>query len=258
MRTRSYMSLIVSRECHLICFVNSHISFFDLCTSNTHPRLQVSHRFPAMFSQSLPSQQTTLSHDSPVRVKKVHSNHAYQSDRLEDARLAVLQDLGSYIPMIPFQTFLNYLAPPQPDFDLYATMQLLKSGSKPVRTSSKRWPKFAKAPKDSQGSEDEVFSPMPEIFTKVVDAIVANSGGNLKEDKRTVDFLQNPSRAPTSAERLNESRPDGYLVMKKRNKVISKDGKDEDVFWADIALACEYKRKGGTDDVDDVRIHQGL
>jgi len=211
-----------------------------------------------MGSQSPPRQKIPLTHDSPIRVKSVHSDHAYQSGQLEDARLAVLEDLGSYVPEIPFQTFLDYLAPPLPDFDHDVTMESLKSGSEPALSSSNRWSKFPKDPKDSQGSEDRVFSPMPEIFTKVVVAIAANSGGKLNEQGRTVDFLQNPSRAPTSAERLNESRPDGYLVMKKRNKVISKDGKDEDVFWADIALACEYKRKGGTDDVDDVRIHQGL
>jgi hypothetical protein len=91
---------------------------------------------------------------------------------------------------------------------------------------------------------------MPEIFTKVVVAIVANSGGKLKEDKRTVDFLPNPSRALTSAERHNESRPDGYLVLKDEEK--------EDILWADIALSCEYKRKDGGDDLDDVRIHQRL
>ena len=58
---------------------------------------------------------------------------------------------------------------------------------------------------------------MPEIFTKVLVVlvvIVANSGGKLKEDNRTLDFLQNPSQAPTSDERHNESRPDGYLVLK--------------------------------------------
>ena len=103
--------------------------------------------------------------------------------------MAVLYGLGSCIPMIPFQTFLNYLAPPQPDFDLNATMQSLKLGSEPVLTSSNRWSKFSKAQRDSQGSEDGLFSPMPEIFTKVVDAIVANSGGKLKEDHRTVDFF---------------------------------------------------------------------
>ena len=203
-----------------------------------------------MTLQSPPKQQTALIHDSPVRVKNVHSNHSYQSDLLEDARLAVLEDLGSCIPMIPFQTFLYHLAPPQPDFDLNATMQSLKLGSEPILTSSNRWSRFAKSPKDSQGSEDVVFSPIPEIFTKVVVAIVANSGGTLKEDKCTVDFLQNPSRAPTSAERHNESRPDGYLVLK--------DGKKEDILWADIVLSCEYKRKDGGDDLDDVRIHQRL
>ena len=167
--------------------------------------------------------------------------------------MAVLYGLGSCIPMIPFQTFLNYLAPPQPDFDLNATMQSLKLGSEPVLTSSNRWSKFSKAQRDSQGSEDGLFSPMPEIFTKVVDAIVANSGGKLKEDHRTVDFFQNPSRAPTSSERDNDSenRPDAYLVLK--------DGKKEDmVLWADIVLSCEYKQDDGDDDLDDVRIHQGL
>jgi hypothetical protein len=66
---------------------------------------------------------------------------------------------------------------------------------------------------------------MPDIFTKVVAAVAANSGGRLKEENRTVDFLQNPSRAPTSADRCNESRPDGYMVLKDRNKEMSKIGR---------------------------------
>ncbi len=106
---------------------------------------------------------------------------------------------------------------------------------------------------DSQGPEDGIFSPMPEIFTKVVVAIVANSGGKLKEDKRTVDFLQNPSRAPTSAERDDSSRPDGYLVLKDGIR-----GKKGDILWADIVLSCEYKSNDEDDDLDDVRTHQGL
>jgi hypothetical protein len=191
-------------------------------------------------------------------MKDVHSNHSYQSDLLEesdeDARLAVLQVLGSWIPIIPFQTFLDHLAPPQPDFDLNSTMQSLKLGSEPVLTSSNRWSKFA------EGSEDRLSSAMPEIFTEVVVAIVANSGGKLNEDKRTVEFLENPSRALTMAERRNKSRPDGYLVLKDREKAMSKNGKKEDIPWADIALSCEYKRNDGGDDsdLDDVRIHRGL
>jgi hypothetical protein len=202
----------------------------------------------------------TLPQDSPVYVKKVHSSHSYQSDRLEEARVAVLHDLGSNIPSIPFQAFLDHLAPPQPDFDLDATMQSLRLGSEdsdPVLTSSNQWSQFPKTPKDSQCSEDSTFSPIPDIFTKVVVAIVANSGGNLKKENRTIDFLQNPSRAPTSTERRNESRPDGYFVLKDRAS-LTRDGKREDIHWADIALSCEYKKKDGHEDLDDVRTHRGF
>jgi hypothetical protein len=222
--------------------------------SHSHSRRQVPHQFPTLTSQSPSRQRTEPVNDSPPRMTNVHSDHSYQSDLL-DARLAV-QDLGPYVPIIPFQTFLDYLAPPQPHFDIDGTMQSLKSGSEPILTSSDRWSKFPKTPKDSQGSEDGVFSPMPEIFTKVVVAIVADSDGKLKEDMRTVDFLQNPSQVTTSADRHNESRPDGYLVLKDRTKEMLKDGEKEDICWADIALSCEYKREDGGNDSDDVRIHQ--
>jgi hypothetical protein len=210
-----------------------------------------------MTFQSSPTQKTSSTHNSSLHVNDVHSNHSYQSD-LEVASLAALDHLGSCIPMIPFQTFLDHLAPPQPDFDLDSTMRSLRSGSELALTSSNRWSKFADAPNDSQGSEDEVPSPMPDIFTNVVLAIVTSSGGKLKDDERTVDFLQNPSRAPTSAERRNKSRPDGYLVLKDRNKKMSKDGKKEDVHWADIALSCEYNRDDTWFDLNDVGIHRGF
>ena len=173
--------------------------------------------------------------------------------------MAVLLDLGSYIPMITFMDFLEYLAPPQPNFDLGATMQSLKSGAKPALTPSNRWSMFHNVPKGSR-KEDKFFSPIPEIFSEleVVATIVANSLGELKEEYRTIDFLQNPSRAPTSAaERRNESRPDGYFVLKHRDKVMLPD-ETEDIHWADIALSCEYKLEDGGNELDDVRIHQGL
>jgi hypothetical protein len=99
---------------------------------------------------------------------------------------------------------------------------------------------------------------MPGIFTKVVHAIVANSGGKLAEDKRTVDFLQMPAHAPASVEVPNESRPDGYLILRDRAKVMTQDGKKEVIQWADIVLSCEYKKASKDEDQDDVRIHQGL
>ena len=206
-----------------------------------------------------PPQQTHRTPDSPPLTKIVHSNSSYQRDILVDARLAVLQDLGECIPMIPFQEFLEYLAPRYPrSFNLAATMRSLKSGPKPVLTSENRWSKFPNAPKYIKASEDEIFKPMPEIFMEVVLAIIANSGGQLNDFERTIDFLQNPTQTPSSAAgRRNESRPDGYFVLKNRVKEASKNNITEDIFWSDIALSCEYKKNGKSEDLNDVRIHQG-
>ena len=210
-----------------------------------------------MTSHSPSRQQNLFTRDSPVHVKSGQSIHSDHSDVQEEPRSA-LQDLGLSIPVIPYQTFLDHLAPPQPDFDLDSTIQSLKLGSEPVLTSSNQWTMFTNSPKNSQGSEYTIFSPIPEIFTKVVVAIIANSGGKINEDKNIVDFLQNPSRTPTSAERNKGSRPDGYLVFKDRIKVMSKGGRKEDIRWGDIALSWEYKRKGGVNELDDVRVHQGI
>jgi hypothetical protein len=124
-------------------------------------------------------------------------------------------------------------------------MQSLKSGSKPVLTSSNWWSKLAKVPNDSQGSGDRVSNAMPEIFTKVVAAILANSGGKLNEDKCTVDFLQNPSRARRLAERRNESRPDGYLVLKDREKRCQKMGRKR--IYSGLALCFHTSTSGMTE-----------
>ena len=198
--------------------------------------------------QSPSRQQEGLSHESPVRVKNVHSNPSYQNDLLEDARLAVLDDLGSCIPEIPFRTFMDHLAPPQPNFDLEATITSLKSAS--ILTAIDRWTVFDKAPKDRDCSEDAAFKPIPDIFTQVVDEIVANSQSKLTKADRSTDFVQNPSRAPTSVERHNASRPDGYLLVK--------DRKPGSVSWADVVLSCEYKRKDGDEELDDVSIAKDL
>ena len=67
---------------------------------------------------SPPRQQVLLSHDSPVHAKRVHNSRSYQSGQLEDARLVVLEELGTRIPQITLQDFMDFLAPPQPEFDI--------------------------------------------------------------------------------------------------------------------------------------------
>ena len=195
-----------------------------------------------MTSQLPPTQQT-----APVRVKSVHSDFYYQSDILGDARIAVLHDLGSSIPEIPFKTFLKHLTPPQPDFDMTTTINWLKSKKIGALTSSNKWKGFSKAPKD-QRSEDAAFKPLLNIFSGVVKAIVLASRGKRTESDQSVDYIQHPNQVLASAERHNASRPDGYLVLKDRKG---------DIQWADIVLSCEFKRNDRDADRDDVRVHQG-
>ena len=93
-------------------------------------------------SQSPPRQLVSITHESPVYVKKVHSSHFYQSGHLDDARLAVLEDLGLRILQIAPETFIDFLAHPQPDFNIDATMWTLKSNLAVITNPSlisKRW-----------------------------------------------------------------------------------------------------------------------
>lgn len=197
-----------------------------------------------MASQSPQSQQTPSGRNTPIVLKNVPSSLSYQTGVLEGARLAVLQDLGSYIPMIPFRQFLDHLAP-RVKFDLNSTMKLLNS-DREFLLHSDQWYNF---PEDN--TEKGVFGRMSKIFSRIVTAVIENSGGQLKEDDRTTDFLQNPDQAPTSVLRCSKHRPDGYFVLKDRQNT---DG----IFWADIVLSCEYKLVNSEESLDDVCIHRGL
>jgi len=166
---------------------------------------------------------------------------------LEDARFAVLEDLGSSIPEVSLQDFLKFLAPPQPQFDVVATISTLKSDT--IISASGRWTAFNNEPKDQRVAENDVFNPITNIFEKVVDAIIKHSDTDLTEDCCSIDFLQNPNGTPKSEDRHNSSRPDGYLLVKDR---LDKHA----VSWADVVLSCEYKKQGGDEQLDDVSLPQ--
>jgi hypothetical protein len=154
--------------------------------------------------------------------------------------------LGQHVPEVKFEDFMKYLAPPMSaSVDVDATMELLKLGRQPVLIASGHWKAFEKEPKEQGGEEDAVFQPIPIIFQAVVKAIIADRNSNLTANSRTIDFEQNPNMTPTSAEREDLSRPDGFMLLKSRTG----DG----ILWADIVLSCEYKIKDGDEQLDDVR-----
>ena len=72
--------------------------------------------------------------------------------------LEMLEDLGSRITRIDLQAFLDHLAPPQTEFDIDATMEMLKAYPNGILTSSGRWNAFDTEPKGQLGEEDVVFT----------------------------------------------------------------------------------------------------
>lgn len=184
--------------------------------------------------------------ETPARPKSVHTDFSYQAGNI--AKIPVADDLDFSVPLITIDDFLEFLAPPQPKFNLDMTMKSLNKDPNCILPSG-RWRSFDKDPKDQQELEDVVFSPMTDIFNKVVDAIIANS--ELKSASMMVEFLHQPNKSPVSSATHNQTRPDGYLVLK--NRLLTRD-----VSWADILLPCEYKRKDNNSDLYDVSIQLGF
>jgi len=63
---------------------------------------------------------------------------------------------------------MDFLAPPQPDFDICATMETLVQDPEGIITASNVWPIFEKKLKDQIGKEDTIFKPMSDIFRKIM------------------------------------------------------------------------------------------
>ena len=161
------------------------------------------------------------------------------------ARGAFLEDLGTSIPQITVQDFLTFLAPPQPAFDLNGTMQWLNNAGIIVLD---RWSAIDKDPTDQPTVENDTFSHLVDIFTKVVDAIIANS--ELPETP-IVQLLQNTHKPLESTTIANATKPDGYLALKQRPH-------EDQVRWDDVVLSCEYKKKLGPITEYNVSIRRGF
>jgi hypothetical protein len=192
-----------------------------------------------------PREQDRINRETPVRQKSVHESYSYQTGKLYGSKQAVLDDLGQHVPQVTFQDFLDHLAPHQPNFDLEATMETLKRDPEGIIPDTGRRSAFNKDLKDQPAHEDTVFEPMPEIFRSVVRAIIANS--DLTSDHVSVGFLQNPTKAPTSNARQIATKPDGYMALKE----TLQEGNDS---WHGILLSCEYKRRDGVEQLNDVSI----
>src|SRR3979490_787033 len=87
--------------------------------------------------------------ETPVCPKSIHMDLSYQSGRLENARLTVVEDLDFSVPQITIEDFLKFLAPPQPTFNLDLVMKSLNNDPNCMHPSG-RWKSFEKEPKYQQ------------------------------------------------------------------------------------------------------------
>ncbi|EGO00860.1 hypothetical protein SERLA73DRAFT_105307, partial [Serpula lacrymans var. lacrymans S7.3] len=88
--------------------------------------------------------------------------------------------------------------------------------------------------------------PLTEVIMQICEC-----SGLCKTRKRTT-YMDNPNSIPESV-RSNSTRPDGYFVLYDSNKppVHKGSNKNPAISWDDIAVATEFKKKAGDDDIDD-------
>jgi len=212
---------------------------------------------------------------------------SYQSGILDNGRMAVLEELGSYIPEVSVEDFIHdYLPTIDVDIDeifnkLLEDRHITKEGA---------WSSFTNDPAKFKTGETVVFKP----FKGILDIIAEYISEDL-DLTPTLEFVDNPSRAPF-AERGNRTRPDGYGRLRDKKSIrvpentekanakesirvpekakgkkpvrakvpvsthtptSKKTTKEEESadHWDDICIPFEFKKNNTAVDVADVSLH---
>jgi hypothetical protein len=128
---------------------------------------------PTTPSKSLDPQLPSSVLETPSYIRQVASG-SYSGGTLEDARRAVLDDLGLWIPQVPVDFMMDHILPPvNCDFNAVKT-KLVDSG----RILGGRWAAFDKDPIKSAAHENNVFKPLEGVFAD----IVHQAGGYIRND----------------------------------------------------------------------------
>ncbi|KAL5536944.1 hypothetical protein ACEPAF_767 [Sanghuangporus sanghuang] len=179
--------------------------------------------------------------ETPPKPRSIHSS-GYREGTLDERRLAVLEELSFAIPEAPSTFFLESLLPPSKDgIDIDVILE--SSKDQEIIAANGRWAAFPQDPR----SLNAVFSPLEDIFSKVVEtAIQQVSALNQTFVSRLL-----PNAVPES-ERGSTTRPNGFAVVKEAED--HNQGGDVVVYrWYDIALTCKLKLLGSDAKRDDVK-----
>jgi hypothetical protein len=83
---------------------------------------------------------------------------------LENARTAVMEDLGEWIPEVPLSFMLDNIIPP-PRHDVQVVKEVLE---KEGCFQRQRWKTFRKDPADTKYLEDKTFEPLEPLFSQIM------------------------------------------------------------------------------------------
>ncbi|KAI0341452.1 hypothetical protein BDW22DRAFT_1359015 [Trametopsis cervina] len=171
---------------------------------------------------------------------------------LEAGRKAVMDDVGGCIPQVPLRYFQDYLLPPlPPGIDVGRVKQELKkkmNAKTLAPISGGRWTSFKYDPsheKNDDKSENSVFAPFGGIAKAVARAAMVIIKKKGLKTEQTAAFYCNPNHTPSSTNRTNSSRPDGYAVLKQPQEIRQK------IHWDNIVIPGEKKKHSSVTDVND-------
>ncbi|KAF9233645.1 hypothetical protein BU15DRAFT_66398 [Melanogaster broomeanus] len=180
----------------------------------------------------------TAAPDTVPRSKQVSGPLFYTGD-LTHGRTAVLQDL-QHIPVVSLEYFKDAILPPLlPKINVASIRKSLVKSS--VLTEDGRWKKFSVEPRHDSRTEPVVFEGLKSIFDGIVSEV-----SNVLQRSSTLRLVEKPSATPLS-HRNNSSRPDAYLLLKKK-KSISINPTGQRHSWDDIPVSFEFKKSPSEDD----------
>jgi hypothetical protein len=208
----------------------------------------------------------------------VKSQPGFTGGTLEDARTAMLGDLGLWIPQVPIEFMMDHILPP-----IHCNVNTVKrklEGSGCI--VGERWASFEKDPTKSTSNENNTFKVLEGIFEDIIHHARGDIGGddqrsggeagegtsdgddgngNMPGDSKnrratpSHAFHNNPDRSPYS-ERHSGSRPDGYFIRPIDGARVKPRGKSKAVVhkWDDITVPAEFKKHDTPATIADVSL----
>ena len=146
--------------------------------------------------------------DTPYKAKNAKSAPVIYADGLDECRDAVVADVGSVVPQVTIQWFMDNIMPRlRSDLNVSAVVQKLEDNKTIVDGT---WTGFSTVPAERFGEhEDDVFNSLETVAAAIDEAARSVSSKPLKP---TVVFKCRPRDTPVSKRRDNSSQPDGYGV----------------------------------------------